>query len=758
MGKNTIVATSCMDARSYSEQPVWRHIADEKPALLLLLGDQIYMDTVKGDKLYKKPWLNTGTAAAKKAIVDTFARDMHDRYADQWGVSSFRACVASIRRVGGQVLLTWDDHDFAWNNSCGAGDEATRGVVPNAFKDVAYKLFVQFAAQVQSAETDARYPDLDLTTTPTPDLASRFAKDVLPGSGATTSLALLDGRTEREPHANGSAMIGPTQLGKLQRYLAENSGLLIVASGSPLTRGGAFADVSWWQNGTRSVKELQPLLDGAAKVNKPIVYIGGDIHSNKFLGFPFDNIPIYDVLASGAAKKRGQGNYVRITVNAPTVTLDSRVLTANGAKVESSVTKVLDLNNWMGNVQSVAGSVPEAFDAVDDGHAPDVDEIGANRVAQLAAFTSYEQADSLATKTEMGSFALAVFRELGSGTVGANNALARFDEAFVDELPLPLPTPGGNRPLYAAKYDEVLPGTTYTIGNASSDRIEALTWAMQGNPADTPPLVIYVHGFNNSFYDSITRAHKLERLYKLRATSANSAPGIFTFSWPAGKNRWVFDAPNEFQQAMNRLPDAALAFKQLLTDISTASAALATANAPRRKLVLLARSTGAWLLERAVLNNNAAGQVNSLFTCVVLSQPLTNAKTHKKWVNEIGLPTYVTINTEDGILRAADVLNGVIEPLGCNIPEMAECAEKTVYFDTTHGTMVGTAHDVILRDQAETRYTDPSLYGFHHFALHGQDPTILLKQVGVFQPDARYAKHGHQLWIAPPMDVVLGGP
>ena len=758
MGKNTIIATSCMDARSYSEQPVWRHIAGEKPNLLLLLGDQIYMDSLKGDALYKRDWQQAHLPAEKQVFVDKFARDMHDRYADQWAVSSFRECVVSIRKAGGRVLITWDDHDFAWNNSCGAGNESTKGVVPKVFKDVAYKLFAQFVTQVQSAESDAPYPAQHLAASPTLGLASMFAKDVLPASAAAVSLALLDGRTEREPHANGSVMIGPTQLANLQAYVMENSGLLIVASGSPMKRGGAFADVSWWQEGARNVKELKPFLDKAAATQKPIIYIGGDIHSNKLLGFSFTGVPIYDVLASGAAKKRGEGNYVRITVNSPTVTLDSRVLTANGAKVESSVTKILDLKNWMSNVQSVAGSVPEAADSANETHAPDVDSTDLNHAAQRAAFARYENTESLAIKSEMSSFALAVFRGLGSGNVSSTNELARLGEAFVDELPTGIPTPPDQKTLYSATYDETPLGKAFTVGDTPNDRVKALEWAMQADATDTPPLVIYVHGFNNSFYDSIARARKLEQLYNLRSVGANSVPGIFTFSWPAGKNRWVFDAPSEFKQAMTRLPDAAIAFTQLLADITTARVALTEANTQQRELVLLARSTGAWLLENAVLKNNAAGVLKALFKCVVLSQPLTNTKTHKKWINMIDLPTYVTINVKDRILLSADDLGAVVEPLGCNIPEMAECANKTVYFDTTGGTMVGSDHDVILRDQSEARYTDPSLYGFHQFALHGQDPTIALKQAGVFQPDARYAKHGYQLWIAPPMDGVLGGP
>ena len=39
-----IVFTSCMDAERVPEQPVWDQIRAEAPDVLMLLGDQIYMD------------------------------------------------------------------------------------------------------------------------------------------------------------------------------------------------------------------------------------------------------------------------------------------------------------------------------------------------------------------------------------------------------------------------------------------------------------------------------------------------------------------------------------------------------------------------------------------------------------------------------------------------------------------------------------------------------------------------------------------
>ena len=753
MGKNTIIATSCMDARSYSEQPVWRHIADEKPALLLLLGDQIYMD---GDSIfdvgtggararYKKPWEKAKGAAAKQAVIEKFGRDMHARYAEQWAITTFRECVTQIRDGGGRVMLTWDDHDFAWNNSCGAGNPTEKKVVPPPFKEMAYKLFVQFANQVRAARANAAYPAFEQAITPDPGLAAKFEIDALPDIGVTVGLALLDSRSEREPHTAGSAMIGAAQLGKLLTSVNANKDLLIVASGSPLARENKV-DVSWWQGGTASVAELAPFQKAARAANKPIIYIGGDIHKNELIGFPFAGVPIFETLASGAAKQAGEGNYVLITINVPTISIESRVLSQGGANVVTQTTKLLNLNQWMTNVQSLGNAMSPAPQNVIDSHAPNVDEDTDPTVVQTEALATYKTAVSASIKATARSFSQAVFRKLGSAIVGPNDVTV-LPDAFIDEVP-----PSGK--LYGASFDEKSPSAIFDITDNASGRIAALISAMELRASDDPPLVIYVHGFNNSFNDAVVRSQTLEMLYGLRSLTATNFVGIFSFSWPAGKNRWLLDAPTEFQQAMDRLPDAAGAFTKLVADVRSAKAALINANKAPRKLVLLARSTGAWLLETAVLANGSsvAGEIKALFECVVLSQPLTNAKTHKTWVEKINLPTYVTINTKDSILLSAQILPTVVRPLGCTRPSVDQIAKNTIYLDTTYGTLVNADHGVIMRNLQTGKFADPSLYGFHQYALHGQDTNAVrsvLRKYSAFTPVAKY---GEQLWEALPFD------
>ena len=75
-----IVFTSCMDAERVPTQPVWDRIKDEeRPDVLMLLGDQIYMDW--GD-LGGSEWRKLIQRKLEKGLL-AFATEMHRRYALQ---------------------------------------------------------------------------------------------------------------------------------------------------------------------------------------------------------------------------------------------------------------------------------------------------------------------------------------------------------------------------------------------------------------------------------------------------------------------------------------------------------------------------------------------------------------------------------------------------------------------------------------------------------------------------------------------------
>ena len=87
-----IAITSCCRGHSFDEQPVWADIEEEKPDLLLLLGDQIYMNNHEW-----RHW------------------ELDKYYQMQLAEPHFAWLIEKV-----PFLATWDDHDFGPNDARGA--------------------------------------------------------------------------------------------------------------------------------------------------------------------------------------------------------------------------------------------------------------------------------------------------------------------------------------------------------------------------------------------------------------------------------------------------------------------------------------------------------------------------------------------------------------------------------------------------------------------------------------------------------------
>lgn len=85
----SIAFGSCADERKFSEQPVWRHMRERKPNLVVLLGDTPYIDS-----------------------TDLGVR--RERYRAFYSQPQF----AELARKA-PIVATWDDHDYATNDRFG---------------------------------------------------------------------------------------------------------------------------------------------------------------------------------------------------------------------------------------------------------------------------------------------------------------------------------------------------------------------------------------------------------------------------------------------------------------------------------------------------------------------------------------------------------------------------------------------------------------------------------------------------------------
>ena len=98
VGSARIAFGSCASHDRFEAQPIWTAMADTGPDALVLLGDTPYIDS-------------------------TDLGRQRQRYREFWSIPELRPLAASV-----PVYATWDDHDFATNDTVGAqpGRERSR--------------------------------------------------------------------------------------------------------------------------------------------------------------------------------------------------------------------------------------------------------------------------------------------------------------------------------------------------------------------------------------------------------------------------------------------------------------------------------------------------------------------------------------------------------------------------------------------------------------------------------------------------------
>lgn len=289
-----VVFTSCFDAEKDDVQTVWDRISALEPDVLLLLGDSIYMDF----GIFGKRHLG----APRDDSLQDFATKMHDLYAKQWGVASFQRLVRSGIKLG----MTWDDHDFAWNNSRGAGHNR-KFVVPVDKRRVSRGLFIQFRQVLENLPVGSAYPacpSLDVLGTES-DAGIQSLFDL-----GSLRFVMLDGRTFREDPSGRSPATGPDgtflpgafhtptatmhgneQMNWMLDKLNNWHGIKIVGAGSVMSE----SKETWAQ-----YLDYQRLLNEAPD---RVIVLTGDIHKNRSpRNHRPDGVPLYEVTSSGAAR------------------------------------------------------------------------------------------------------------------------------------------------------------------------------------------------------------------------------------------------------------------------------------------------------------------------------------------------------------------------------------------------------------------------------------------------------------------------
>ena len=214
--------------------------------------------------------------------------------------------------------------------------------------------------------------------------------------------------------------------------------------------------------------------------------------------------------------------------------------------------------------------------------------------------------------------------------------------------------------------------------------------------------VVAVHGYGQSFLDSLEEAHNLEKRYQ--GSHQNEQINVIMFSWPSKPGGIVLDPVNAYRRAQAAaVPSSAalaivlqrtwdfLAIPALRGEVATANSA-ALQPIPGFSLCLLVHSQGNLVVEMMV-RTKALEDTRIRLDKIILHQADVDTFDHKDWVDKLHKAgdVVITLNAFDKILRLSDAINR--ERLGIATTGLNA---KASYFDFTGGSNVGSEHNLFL--------------------------------------------------------------
>lgn len=286
-----IAVASCAKIQQTSPQPVWRAIQNEQPDVLLLLGDNIYLD----HNHHSDP-----------AALQT---ELHELYSRQFSEPHFAALLADLRARKSLILSIYDDHDFLGNNRYG-GDHNP------ALRLAARNEFISWFNPPQSGSDVYSFTQLGLVDVVVLD--ERFYR-----SSPDVS------KTDRD------AILGVQQWAWFEQSVARSQApYLLVASSTTIHTWG---DESW-EDYPGAFDRLRRLIGS----KRGALVVSGDVHRNA----AYDDSGVVELVTSAVARN-GVGfggpraNYGILDFDAQRLRVDLRSLKA-GWRFNFDIL----LNNW----------------------------------------------------------------------------------------------------------------------------------------------------------------------------------------------------------------------------------------------------------------------------------------------------------------------------------------------------------------------------------------------------------------------------
>jgi len=272
-----IAFTSCLSAVIRKKQPTWACIQSLSPKHLVLLGDCIYTDA---------PVISETHPEAMRQSDEPFTSLMFDLYRRQVTQIDFARLIKSLGP--GHAWSIWDDHDFLWNDACGAFESKNpyhKGKIP-----ISTSFHEAFRQALASGDPPNNFPAA-LGTAPSPAKHPLATPSIQLEPGLW--LHLSDGRTFRTKTRlvadHKRTLLGAAQRKAIGQVIADHpNDVHLFASGSTLSDYKKSYPVDWaW------------LCDLASRSR--VLVLSGDVHRNQTSWHPTQGLPLHEATSSGAA-------------------------------------------------------------------------------------------------------------------------------------------------------------------------------------------------------------------------------------------------------------------------------------------------------------------------------------------------------------------------------------------------------------------------------------------------------------------------
>lgn len=249
MTRIAFVSCANIEKRGPLDQPAWHQVLAADPDLLLLLGDNTYMN-------WSEP--------------DWEPQRLKKNYAAQWAVPAFKQLIDSV-----PTLAIWDDHDTGPNDSCGAE-------MPAHELAESRQLFNQYMGFAKNNNRPHMYCSHDV---------------------GDVRVIMLDVRSHRTYSGKpGSTVLGKVQEEWLWHELARNpKPYTLVCSGSVINRGPpghALTDYpAFYQRLVQELRYVAPKPQQPDHQPRKVLFLSGDIHNNRWKRHP----GFFEATSSGVA-------------------------------------------------------------------------------------------------------------------------------------------------------------------------------------------------------------------------------------------------------------------------------------------------------------------------------------------------------------------------------------------------------------------------------------------------------------------------